>query len=156
MCTVYDDIDAYVLYDVLHDPHYRQIWDKHMIHSVDVGYLNPNNDVSYYASKWMLIMMLLVLLLLLMVLLLLLLLLLLLITVWLDNGNDNNIYVLYFVFLWDTERNLHIYSFLFFIMIEQHILVTYCPVLSHLYIYFTNQFIDYLIYCSDFLIHIIF
>lgn len=51
MCTVYNDIDANVLYDVLHDPHYRQIWDKHMIHSVDVGYLNPNNDVSYYASK---------------------------------------------------------------------------------------------------------
>ncbi|KAK8378769.1 hypothetical protein O3P69_009470 [Scylla paramamosain] len=49
VCTVYQDIDAYVLYDVLHDPHYRQIWDKHMIHSVDVGYLNPNNDVSYYA-----------------------------------------------------------------------------------------------------------
>ncbi|KAG7155903.1 START domain-containing protein 10-like [Homarus americanus] len=50
VCTVYSDIDANVLYDVLHDPHYRQIWDKHMIHSVDVGYLNPNNDVSYYAS----------------------------------------------------------------------------------------------------------
>lgn len=52
VCTVYEDIDAYVLYDVLHDPHYRQIWDKHMIHSVDVGYLNPNNDVSYYASEF--------------------------------------------------------------------------------------------------------
>ncbi|XP_027216104.1 START domain-containing protein 10 isoform X1 [Penaeus vannamei] len=49
VCTVYTDIDANVLYDVLHDPHYRQMWDKHMIKSVDVGYLNPNNDVSYYA-----------------------------------------------------------------------------------------------------------
>lgn len=48
---MYTDIDANVLYDVLHDPHYRQMWDKHMIKSVDVGYLNPNNDVSYYASE---------------------------------------------------------------------------------------------------------
>jgi len=51
MKTVYKDVDADVLYDVLHDPDYRKVWDKHMLVSRDLGSLNPNNDVSYYALK---------------------------------------------------------------------------------------------------------
>ena len=48
--TEYKEIAASVLYDVLHDPDFRQSWDKHMLQSVEVGYLNPNNDISYYAG----------------------------------------------------------------------------------------------------------
>lgn len=51
MKTVFGDIDSTVLYDVLHDPEYRKEWDAHMLSSFDIGYLNPNNDVGYYASK---------------------------------------------------------------------------------------------------------
>lgn len=40
------------LYDVLHDPHYRPNWDAHMLCSEDIGYLNINNDVGYYASQY--------------------------------------------------------------------------------------------------------
>nr|CAI5834717.1 unnamed protein product [Callosobruchus analis] len=37
------------VFDVLHDPGYRKMWDEHMIESIDIGYLDPTNDVSYYA-----------------------------------------------------------------------------------------------------------
>lgn len=40
------------LYDVLHDPFYRPHWDTHMLCSEDIGYLNINNDVGYYASEF--------------------------------------------------------------------------------------------------------
>jgi len=47
--TTFTDINAETLYDVLHDPMYRKTWDKHMLTSTELGVLNPNNDVSYYA-----------------------------------------------------------------------------------------------------------
>jgi len=47
--TTFTDISADLMYDVLHDPVYRKTWDKHMLNSRELGVLNPNNDVSYYA-----------------------------------------------------------------------------------------------------------
>ena len=69
--TTFTDITADTLYDVLHDPVYRKVshddrreilspdnpppplqtWDKHMLCSRELGVLNPNNDVSYYALQ---------------------------------------------------------------------------------------------------------
>lgn len=54
MKTIFEDISSNVLYDVLHDPDYRKEWDAHMLSSFDIGYLNPNNDVGYYSSKYFL------------------------------------------------------------------------------------------------------
>lgn len=50
--TVFSDVEPPVLYDVLHDPDYRKEWDTHMLCSEDIGFLNINNDVGYYASKY--------------------------------------------------------------------------------------------------------
>merc|ERR1711892_769952 len=47
--TVFPDVSADTPYDVLHDPVYRKTLDKHMLTSSDLGVLNPNNDLSYYA-----------------------------------------------------------------------------------------------------------
>jgi len=49
--TMFSDVDADTLYDVLHDPIYRKTWDKHMLSSSELGVLNPNNDLSYYALQ---------------------------------------------------------------------------------------------------------
>jgi len=40
-----------VLYDVLQDPGYRATWDKFMLESREIGHINPNNNLSYYARK---------------------------------------------------------------------------------------------------------
>jgi hypothetical protein len=50
--TMFAEVIPQQLYDVLHDPDYRKVWDQHMIESHDIGCLNPNNDVGYYASKF--------------------------------------------------------------------------------------------------------
>ena len=55
--TVFPDISAEILYDVLHDPDYRKVWDTHMLESLEIGLLNVNNDVGYYASKWILLIL---------------------------------------------------------------------------------------------------
>ncbi|XP_044753381.1 START domain-containing protein 10-like isoform X2 [Coccinella septempunctata] len=47
--TIFEHISANTMFDVLHDPDYRREWDEHMISSEEIGYLNPNNDVGYYA-----------------------------------------------------------------------------------------------------------
>ena len=49
--TEYTDVPASLLYDVLHDPDYRRTWDKFMMEAEEIGYLNPNNSVSYYACE---------------------------------------------------------------------------------------------------------
>jgi len=49
--TVFPEITAETLYDVLHDPDYRRTWDTSCLASEEIGILNVNNDVGYYASK---------------------------------------------------------------------------------------------------------
>jgi hypothetical protein len=50
--TVFPDISSETLYDVLHDPDYRRVWDTHMLESLEIGLLNVCNDVGYYASEF--------------------------------------------------------------------------------------------------------
>lgn len=40
------------LFDVLMDGEYRPLWDTHMVESFTLGYINPNNDIGYYASEF--------------------------------------------------------------------------------------------------------
>ncbi|KAK3743692.1 hypothetical protein RRG08_030813 [Elysia crispata] len=49
--SVFDDLDAATLYDVLHDPEFRKTWDKTMLESGELCAINPNNDIGYYAIR---------------------------------------------------------------------------------------------------------
>lgn len=49
--TEFLDVSADTLFDVLHDPDYRKVWDSHMLASHEIGILNVNNDVGYYAMS---------------------------------------------------------------------------------------------------------
>ncbi|XP_055712104.1 START domain-containing protein 10-like [Phlebotomus papatasi] len=49
--TLFDDITSDTLFDVLHDPDYRRVWDTHMLASEEIGIVNVNNDVGYYAMS---------------------------------------------------------------------------------------------------------
>jgi len=50
--TVFEDVDLWLLFDVLMDGEYRALWDTHMLESYSIGFINPNNDVGYYASMF--------------------------------------------------------------------------------------------------------
>ncbi|XP_012548587.1 START domain-containing protein 10 [Bombyx mori] len=47
----FGDVEPDALYDVLHDPEYRSVWDTHMLAAEDAGHINVNNDVGYYAMS---------------------------------------------------------------------------------------------------------
>lgn len=47
----FENISPDILFDVLHDPDYRRVWDSHMLASEEIGVINVNNDIGYYASK---------------------------------------------------------------------------------------------------------
>ena len=49
--TVFHDVSAAVVYDVLHDQEYRSKWDKYSLEVKDIGHLNPNNLIGYFACK---------------------------------------------------------------------------------------------------------
>uniref|UniRef100_A0A158R6C3 START domain-containing protein n=1 Tax=Syphacia muris TaxID=451379 RepID=A0A158R6C3_9BILA len=48
-----DDVRATTAHDVLHDALYRERWDKYVHNATDIGLINPNNDMCYYAIKAM-------------------------------------------------------------------------------------------------------
>lgn len=49
--SLFDNVNSDTLFDVLHDPDYRRVWDTHMLDSFEIGVFNVNNDVGYYASE---------------------------------------------------------------------------------------------------------
>ena len=49
--TEFPDIEPEVLYDVLHDHYFRQVWDANMIEGSIVEQVDGFNEVGYYAAK---------------------------------------------------------------------------------------------------------
>jgi hypothetical protein len=49
--AIFSDIDAIVLYDVLHDPEYRSVWDENMVEGYNIEQIDACNDVGYYSAK---------------------------------------------------------------------------------------------------------
>jgi len=49
--ALFPGLDALVLYDVLHDPDYRAVWDDNMIQGFLIEQIDPTNDVGYYSAK---------------------------------------------------------------------------------------------------------
>lgn len=49
--TIFTDVCASTVFDVVHDTDYRRQWDKDMIEMVDICKLCVNNSVGYYAVK---------------------------------------------------------------------------------------------------------
>lgn len=48
--TVFEDVKASTVFDVVHDTEYRKKWDKDMIDLQDICKLSVNNSVGYYAG----------------------------------------------------------------------------------------------------------
>jgi len=46
-----ENVTLETLYDALHDPEYRKVWDKDMANSYDICKLNDNNVIGWYAAK---------------------------------------------------------------------------------------------------------
>eukprot|EP00659_Diplonema_papillatum_P021660 gene21660-33340_t len=44
-------IPPHVMYDTLHDPDYRPVWDSSMGEGYNICHLDANNDVGYYLLK---------------------------------------------------------------------------------------------------------
>jgi hypothetical protein len=51
MHCVFHDVEALTLYDVLHDPEYRSVWDDNMIEGYLIEQLDDTNDIGYYSAK---------------------------------------------------------------------------------------------------------
>jgi len=49
--AIFPNLDAGTLYDVLHDPEYRTVWDENMIEGFCIEKIDGNNDVGYYSAK---------------------------------------------------------------------------------------------------------
>ena len=49
--TTFPEIPAIVLYDALHDPDYRKVWDDRMIEGTLIEQIDEHNDVGYYHAK---------------------------------------------------------------------------------------------------------
>ncbi|CAG9539432.1 unnamed protein product [Cercopithifilaria johnstoni] len=47
--AILTNMSASIVYDVLHDPQYRPKWDKYHRKTIDIGLINPNNDICYCA-----------------------------------------------------------------------------------------------------------
>jgi len=45
----YDDITAAILYDVIHDPFYRKLWDPNILEGKEICRVNDTSDIGYYA-----------------------------------------------------------------------------------------------------------
>ena len=48
----YSDVSADILYDVLHDPLYRKVWDPTILEGREICKIDNNNDIGYYASMY--------------------------------------------------------------------------------------------------------
>ena len=50
----FNDLQASVLYNVLHDSEYRSQWDDRMIEGHDICSVSINSDIGYYAGRFIL------------------------------------------------------------------------------------------------------